>query len=260
MTLARKSCIAASLLLPLVFALSFLFPSVAWAFNPPPLLGGHIVDLTGTLDASRIDALNRQMEDVNQGSTVEIAVLVLPSLNGEPIEDVAYTTAKNAWKLGKAGKDNGVLLVISTGDRRVRIEVGKGLEGRLTDLQSNDIIHERIGPELKQGHLFEGVQKGVTAITEAAAGHYTVVQHDPGRSGAAQTGSSGVFVLILVIVVIVFVISRFRGGGGGGGFGGGGFYGGGGGGGGWSGGGGGGGGGFSGGGGDFGGGGSSGDY
>src|ERR1700684_802977 len=134
-----------------VFALGLLVPSFAWAFDVPPI-EGHITDLTRTLDESQTATINRELEGVNQSSTVEIAVLVLSSLQGEPIEDIAFKTA-STWRLGKAGKDNGVLLVIATGDRRTRIEVGKGMEGSLTDLQTNDILHQRVGPLLKPGSL-----------------------------------------------------------------------------------------------------------
>jgi uncharacterized protein len=241
------------LLLTFAFLAAFASsPRIAWGFTPP-LLEGHVTDLTRTLDENQKRTLDGQMANLDQASTVEIAVLILGSLNGEAIEDVGYATA-NAWKLGKGGKDNGVLLVIATGDRRVRIEVGKGLEGQLTDLQANDIIHQKINPELKQGKLFEGVEAGVMAIASAAAGHYVV-------TGAASpmhsSGSVPLPITILGVILIVFVIWVLRRMGGGGYWGGGGGFGGGGGG---FGGGGGDGGGFSGGGGSFGGGGSSDSY
>src|SRR5580692_6704238 len=195
----------------IVFALGLLAPSLAWAFDVPAI-HGHVNDLTGTLDDGQKATLNRQMEGVNQGSTVEIAVLVLPTLGGETIEDVAFKTF-NTWKLGKAKKDNGALLVISTGDRRTRIEVGKGIEGSLTDLQTNDILRQKVGPELKQGRLFEGIQKGVTAIAAAAAGQYVVSPQ--GASQGNKQGSPFVFLLVLLFVIGLIVVRRFFGGGGG---------------------------------------------
>src|SRR5580658_7690691 len=182
-------------------------PRFAWGFTPP-LLEGHVTDLTRTLDDNQKRTLDGQMADLDRASTVEIAVLILGSLNGETIEDVGYATA-NAWKLGKGGKDNGVLLVIATGDRRVRIEVGKGLEGQLTDLQANDIIHQKINPELKQGRLFEGVEAGVIAIASAAAGHYVVT--GPGAASPMRSsGSVPLPITILGVILIVFVIWVFR--------------------------------------------------
>jgi uncharacterized protein len=237
----------------LAFLLGFLLAGVASAFTVPPI-EGHVTDLTHVLDEGQRAALNQQMEEVNRGSTVEIAVLVLGSLEGESIDDVGYATARG-WKLGNAGKDNGVLLVIATGDRRVRIEVGKGLEGVLTDLQSNDIIRQKIGPELKQGRLYEGIVAGVTSIAAAAAGEYKVTSR-PAPQGGSNLSPFAIGIIV-VLFLIIFVVRRFFGGGGGywggGGYGGGGFGGGGG----SS---GGDGGGFTGGGGDFGGGGSSDSY
>src|ERR1700722_18132543 len=178
----------------IVFALGLLAPSLAWAFNVPAI-HGHVNDLTGTLDDGQKATLNRQMEGVNQGSTVEIGVLVLPTLGGETIEDVAFKTF-NTWKLGKAKKDNGALLVISTGDRRTRIEVGKGIEGSLTDLQTNDILHQRVGPLLKQGVLFLDILVCVTTIASAAAGQYTVSAPSTSASNGPLKLSPGVAILL----------------------------------------------------------------
>src|SRR5580698_1285902 len=170
-----------ALVCALLFAFGLLLPRAAWAFTVPEL-EGHITDKTRTLDEGQKASLNSQMEAVNQASTVEIAVLVLPTLSGEAIEDVAFKTFEN-WKLGKAKKDNGALLVIATGERRTRIEVGKGIEGNLTDLQSNDILHQKVGPQLRQGNLFAGIQAGVTAIAAAAAGDYKVTGGDSAQQG-----------------------------------------------------------------------------
>src|SRR5882757_1158639 len=130
------------------FLAFFLVAQIASAFKPPPL-EGHVTDTAGKLTAVDKKAINTRLAAYRVKSTNEIAVFIARSLEGETIDDVAYATF-NAWKLGKRGKDNGVLLVIAPAERRVRIETGKGIGDKLTDLQANDIIRQHISPHLKQ--------------------------------------------------------------------------------------------------------------
>jgi uncharacterized protein len=227
-------------------------------FNVPPLTDGHVVDTSGQLTQEQIDALNQQMERVRLKSGYVIDALVTGSLEGESIDDVGYETI-NTWTPGDAKKDNGVVIIVAPNERKDRIEVGKGIEGALTDLQTDDIRRKIIEPRLKAGDIAGGIAAGTQAIAA------TLMGDDPGQAqrpvGAPVSAARVVFFVILLVIVI-WALSR-RGGGGGGffWFGGGGWGGGGGGGGDcgdWG--GGGGGGGFGGGGGHGGGGGSSGSY
>jgi len=154
----------------------------ARAYVPPPIQG-HITDLAGKLSASERDDLEQRLEAVNRASGAEIAVLIVTSLQGETIEDVAYGTF-NAWKIGKKDKDNGVLLVIAVAERRVRIETGKGVEGQLTDLQTQDIIQHEIGPALKQDHFYDAIRAGTDAIVAAISGQPQPGGGPPGPAGA----------------------------------------------------------------------------
>lgn len=240
------------------FALGFLFfARAAFAYTPPPI-EGPVTDTAHLLTENEKSAIATKLRGYKAGSGYEITVFIPSSLNGETIEDVAYTTART-WGIGEKGKDNGVLLVVAPVERKIRIETGKGVGGDLTDLQANDIIKNRIGPQMKAGNSFIAIDAGVDAIAKALGGKYVPVTRGSPRAAPMSTGFS--LVILLVIVVLVIVLSRRGGGGGGGGI----FFIGGGGGGGWSSGGGSWGGGDSGGswgggGGDFGGGGSSGDY
>jgi uncharacterized protein len=132
----------------------------------PPRFQGAVTDVAGKLSPTDRAALTRRIEAIRSTTGNEIAVLILPTLGGESIEDVAYTTF-NAWKLGQRGADNGVLLVVATGERSIRIETGKGTEGALTDLQAGEIINGQIGPFLKRDRLREGLEAGVVAIDQA---------------------------------------------------------------------------------------------
>lgn len=272
----------APLVAVLLGVLGMLLPARAAAAVAIPAAKGWVTDLAGQLtDAQRKD-LSARLEAFEKGTGgKQIFLLIVPSLDGEAIEDLAFRAAKQ-WKPGQEGKDTGVLLVSALAERRFRVEVGKGLEGDLTDLEANQIISKKVAAHTKPGGQkidpFEGrdawYQAYVAAIHEVelkVAGKafgappqkpLKATPHAPQGPPRSPIGNLVVgLVFALILLAIIVALTRRRGGGGGWGGGGGGFYwhdGYGGGGGGWGGGGSDGGGGFSGGGGgDFGGGGSS---
>ena len=236
-------------------------PRVAWASFTPPPFTSSVVDDAGKLSEGERVYLTAKIERERQRTGYPMAVLVARSLDGDNIDDVAYATFK-AWGLGDKGKDNGVLLVVAPAERKMRIETGKGVGGALTDLESNVILRERVGPLLKVERFRDALEAGIDGVYGALAKDPLAVK-DRKKHGAEPVHVDVKTIVVLAIVFfILFVIlgriARRRGGGGGGGWGSGGggptiFYGGGGG---WGGGGGGGG---DGGGSDWGGG-SSGDY
>src|SRR5829696_4307836 len=153
-------------LLPLLLVLAaLLHPRLALAFVPPPIQG-HITDTAGKLSASDRSELEAKLAAVEASTGNELAVFLCGSLEGEAIEDVAYVTF-NTWQLGKKGADNGVLLVIAPNERRIRIETGKGVGGALTDLESNEIIRDKIGPLLKQDRFKDAIAAGTDGIADA---------------------------------------------------------------------------------------------
>ena len=247
----------------IVLLIATLWAGVALAAANFPPLTGRVVDQAKILSPVAIADLERKLADLEQKSSIQLVVATVPSLDGQEIEPYANQLFR-AWKLGEAKQNNGVLLLIAPKERRVRIEVGYGLEGTLTDAVSSLIITNAIAPRFKAGDFNGGVMRGVddiiTALTTDAAEWKpkptdTRAEHDASLLDALAP--------FLIFLFIMFVISRIgrRGGGnvifipmGGGGFGGGGFGGG------FGGGGGGFGGGFSGGGGSSGGGGASGGW
>ncbi|MGZ3423718.1 MAG: TPM domain-containing protein [Polyangiales bacterium] len=224
----------------------------------------RVVDEAGVLSSEERDELERRLLAYEKATGHQIAVLTVKDLGDENLEDFSFRVAKK-WKLGQEGKDDGILITLVRNEamRRARIEVGKGLEGDLTDLESNIILREKMRPFTQKGQFYDGLWAAVAAIEQKLSGK--VYGPDPAPVPHTRRGNDvvgTVFAIALIALVIyLFVMSRRGGGGGGGGpfifFGGGGFGGGGG----YGGGGGGGGGGGweppSGGGGDFGGGGSS---
>lgn len=216
-----------------------------------PQFNAPVVDAAGVVPGEVETQVNAALEDYQRRSGNQVAAAVVRTTGRRSIEDYAIDLARR-WGVGQEGKDNGVLLVIATEDRKLRIEVGRGLEGTLTDLQSGRIIRQRLVPLLRKGDFGGAVAQGTAAIRQELGDTEVgelppVPEQDPGPEG----GSSA-WPLLLLLPVVGFGMlgsrrrrGRFGGGFGvpvfwGGGFGGGGGYGGGDGGGGFSGGGGGG--------------------
>ena len=153
---------------PLCATLLLLVAGSARAFHVPKQTD-YVTDTAGKLTPAELADLNNRIGDYERQTTNQIFVLVTPSLEGEPIEDVGYQLIQT-WHPGQKGKDNGVVLVIATGERRIRIETGKGVGGELTDLQSNDIIRQRIAPLMRQDRVHDAILAGVIGIEEALSG------------------------------------------------------------------------------------------
>jgi uncharacterized protein len=168
---------------PLCATLLLLVGGSARAFNVPKQTD-YVTDTAGVLSPAELADLNNRLGDYERKTTYQIFVLVTPSLDGEPIEDVGYQLIQT-WHPGQKGKDNGVVLVIATGERRIRIETGKGVGGDLTDLQSNDIIRRRIAPLMREGRVHDAILGGIDGIAEALSGA-TTTRRQPGRQRPAD--------------------------------------------------------------------------
>jgi len=253
----------------------------AYAFEVPPL-EGRVNDHAALLSPTVKQQLTQRLAAHEQSTGVQIAILTIDSLGGVPVEDFSIRVVET-WKLGKKGKDDGVLLLVSKADHKMRIEVGYGLEGVLPDITAGRITRDIMAPQFRKGNYEAGIAEAVEAIigkTGGTADNNVALSQDGSTSGeardrvagapSAKSRPAGLFGLILSLVfgivklaffgifVVVFIVFALLGRGGGrrgGGFyvGGGGFGGG-------SGGGGSGGDSFGGGGGGFGGGGASGDW
>jgi uncharacterized protein len=249
-------------------------PSAAQNFPP---LSGRVVDAANVIPDADEAALTQKLEAVQRASSRQLVVATVPSLEGYPIEDYGYQLGRR-WGIGQKGANNGLILLVAPNDRKVRIEVGYGLEPIVTDALSGEIINERILPAFKAGDYPGGINAGADALIgqlqappEQAEQKALEAQQRAQSSRSRRSEGGSIFPLIFWGLVFLFVIlPMLRGGrrgrrrsrgvwvwgpGIGGGWGGGGGWGSGGGG--W---GGGGGGGFSGGGGSFGGGGASGGW
>lgn len=148
--------------------LAFVWPASAGAFVPPPMRDA-VTDTAGRLTDADDRALEERITAYRTRTGNEIAVLVIGSLAGASIEDVAYDTF-NAWGIGKKGLDNGVLLVLAPTERKTRIETGKGIGDRLTDIDCGIILRERVGPLLKEDRFREAIDAALDAIEAALDG------------------------------------------------------------------------------------------
>jgi uncharacterized protein len=199
-------------------------------------LTAYVTDRTHLLEPAEIESLNRTLATFERETSTQIVVLMVPSLAGGSIEEEAWQIAREN-QIGQKGKNNGVLLYIARDDRKLRIEVGYGLEGVLTDALSNQIIRKEITPYFKVGQFYEGIRSGVEAIMLATKDEY----HADKPNGAPEGFGLVPFIIIGIIFVFLSRLRRrrfigsgvppifFGGGfgGGSGGFGGGGFSGGG---------------------------------
>jgi uncharacterized protein len=128
-----------------------------------PQLSGRVVDLTGTLSSDDIATQTQRLKDLETRKGSQVAVLIVPTTQPETIEQYSIRVA-DAWKIGRRKIDDGALLVIAKNDHKLRIEVGYGLEGSLTDVTSRRIIDEDITPHFKSGDFAGGIAAGLTRI------------------------------------------------------------------------------------------------
>lgn len=141
----------------------------AQALQPIPKLDAHVTDVTGTLTAAQQGELEQKLRDYEARKGAQIAVLLVATTQPEAIEQYSIRVVE-AWKLGRKRVDDGVLLIMAKDDHTVRIEVGYGLEGVLTDATSNRVIDETMVPLLRQGQYFAAISAGLDQITRVVDG------------------------------------------------------------------------------------------
>ncbi len=155
----------------------------ARALEVPPYQG-YVTDLAGMLAPATRQRIEQTLLAFEESDSTQVAVLTIPTLAGDSLEEFAIRTVE-AWKVGQKGKDNGVLLLVSKEERKIRIEVGRGLEGVLTDILAGRIVDRIITPRFKAGHFDEGFEAGVGAIIAASRGEFKATEGR--RPGQKQT-------------------------------------------------------------------------
>lgn len=161
-------------LLTLIFISFFTFP--AFALDVPNY-SGRVNDLAGLLKGDQVALLEKEILQNEKETSNQIAILTITSLEGDSLEDFSIRVV-DSWKVGQKSKDNGVLILVVKDDRKTRIEVGRGLEGSLTDLVSGRIIDKIMIPAFQKGEYFRGLSEGIGAIKLAVKGEFTADEEE----------------------------------------------------------------------------------
>jgi uncharacterized protein len=183
----------------LFVALVLWLSAAAWAEVPVPPLKSRVTDLTATLSASQRSALESELQAFEARTGGQIAILLVPSTRPEAIEQYSIRVVE-AWKLGRKGKDDGLLLLVAKNDHRMRIEVGYGLEGVIPDAIAKRVIDESIGPLFKQGDFAGGLTAGVKRLAGLIEGR-TMASTAP--QAPANGGLSGVLAIEKNVAAVI---------------------------------------------------------
>jgi uncharacterized protein len=175
---------------------------------PVPPLAGRVTDLTQTLSSAERSALEAKLADWEARTTNQLVVLLVPSTQPEPIEAFSIRVAE-AWKIGRKGNDNGALLIVAKNDRKVRIEVGYGFEGTLTDVTSSRIIREDIAPRFREGQFAAGINAGVDRIIAVVAEGKPL---PPPKAQNVKQGTQGGGIDFEALLIILFLVVPIVGG------------------------------------------------
>ena len=200
----------------LVLALSLASPAFAQLKEVPPLTG-RVIDQAGMLQADQRQRLETVLADYEAKTGSQIAVLLVKSTEPEAIEQFGIRVA-DAWKLGRKGVDDGVLLLVARDNpsalRRLRIEAGRGVQGVLTDAQSKRILQDVIAPHFRQNHFYEGLVAGVGAIAtllnQEAFPAPQQQQQLPQRQAANDGGGFSLFGILAIVIGFTLLRSMFR--------------------------------------------------
>ena len=202
MRVSQSACRVIQLLVLMLFAAS------SWAQVAVPDYSRRVIDLTVTLTAEQLAALENKLAAFEASKGSQIAVLIVPTTEPEDIAQFGIRVA-NAWKSGRAKVDDGVILIVAKNDRKLRVEVGYGLEGAIPDAIAKRVISETISPKFKAGDFFGGLDAGVAQLMQLIEGESL----PPPQATKRQQGGGGDAFLPLLIggVVAGFVLSAFLG-------------------------------------------------
>jgi len=196
----------------LLLTVLFLMPLPLLALDAPQLTG-RVNDYAGMLSPDAAARLEQKLTAFERDQTTQIVVLTIPSLQGDDIDQFTIRVA-DQWKIGQKGSDNGVLLVLAQAERKVRIEVGMGLQGVLPDITAGRIIRDVMRPHLKAGNFEQGIAAGVDGIIAATKGEFKAPPEER-KSRPRHSGASTLLTFLIftgVAAVVLGAVSRYLGG------------------------------------------------
>lgn len=186
----------------------FCIPSLGSAQNLPSQPVGHVNDFAKMLTSNERQQLEQKLRNYRDTTTTVISVAILDNLGGISIEETA-TTLFNDWKMWEDNKDNGVLILIAQEERKMRIEVGYGLEGAIPDIMAGRIIREILTPSFKKSNYYGGLDRATSALIQLASGEFEGKLAD---NQSSEDGNTADFIIFLLFLFFVFYSSS-RGGG-----------------------------------------------
>jgi uncharacterized protein len=195
-----------------ILTILFLMPLPLLALDAPQLTG-RVNDYAGMLSPESASRLDQKLAAFERDQTTQIVVLTIPSLQGDDIDQFTIRVA-DLWKIGQKGSDNGVLLVLARDERKVRIEVGRGLQGVLPDITAGQIIRNVMRPHLKSGNFEQGIDAGVDGIIAATKGEFKAPPEGQ-KNRSRHNGSSTLLTFLIftgVAAVALGSVSRYLGG------------------------------------------------
>ncbi len=191
-------------------ALALIAFAAAGAFAlKVPALNGPVNDLANVMSAGERQSLDAYLRSVSDQTGKQIAVLTVPSLEGESLEDYSLRVAES-WGLGKKGEDGGVLLLVAMAERAIRIEVGYGLEGSLTDAKCGLIIRNVIAPQFRNGRYGQGIAEAARNIVGIATDNAEIVSRSVREESRGSSGG-GIGGIAFFIIFFIFILPRLRG-------------------------------------------------
>jgi uncharacterized protein len=180
-------------------------PAIVFAYANPGQPAGFVNDFAGLLSAENKAVLETKLVDFEKTSGNEISVVTVKSLGGDSIENFAVKLFED-WGIGKEKEDNGVLILVAEEDREMRIEVGYGLEGALTDAQSYWIIKNIMTPAFSSGDFYSGLNGAADKIIEATKGEYIPSEN----SGNSESNINWVFLIVFLPMWLASVLARSK--------------------------------------------------
>ena len=185
-------------------------PIVSFAFQEVELpdLKSRVTDLTGTLHENEIEHIATKLESLENMKGSQVSVLIIPSTKPETIEQYSIRLVEN-WKIGREKIDDGVLLIIAKKDRKVRIEVGYGLEGAIPDAYSKRIIEEIIIPQFRSGDFYHGIDQGIDAIISLVNGEKLPMPQEGELHPSSGKGISKYFTIIFPFAFILLTVINY---------------------------------------------------
>lgn len=185
-----------------VLTIAALFASGLYAAMEVPKLTGRVNDYANLLSSNQKSQIEGWLSQFEQQTTTQVVLLTTKSLDGSDIESYSMAVVEK-WKIGQAGKDNGVLLLVAPTEKKVRIEVGYGLEGALTDAESSRIIRGAILPAFKSGNFFAGIVGGLDGVMKATQGEYTAPVQKRGYEHKGKQSVAGTIFMVVIFLILI---------------------------------------------------------